>query len=70
MTCRWQSRVSLQNCSAARHTEVNRSQHRETLLSDTSSEWSGLGRRDTLVWGGFRGRCGSQPARLGAPTCC
>lgn len=37
MTCRWQSRASSQNSRAARHTEANRSQHRERLLLETSS---------------------------------
>lgn len=47
MTCRWQSRASSQNCRAARHTEVNRSQHRERLLLETSSHWTGLRIRQT-----------------------
>lgn len=58
MTCRWQSRASWQKRRAARHTELSRSQQRETLLSETSSERGGLGRRRDSCW------CGLDAGRL------
>lgn len=54
MTCRWQSRASSQNCRAARHTAFNRSQHRERLRLETSSQWTGLRVRETQT---FSGKC-------------
>ena len=58
MTCRWPSRAPSQNRRAARHTEVSRWQQRARLLSETSSERSGLRSRDTFRSGWVRGRRG------------
>lgn len=77
MTCRWQSSASSQNCRAARHTEVNRSQHRERLLLETSSHWTGLRVRETQTGLASTGsglcRRRARDVRMSplcAPTCC